>query len=154
MTAPVRLEKLIEAEAWDLANPPQLAAQRLQLATPELAFHLVAAFRAHPHVCNVLTHVSRADWRAVERALNVILDPATTSEGLSPLARNLVELMCAERGVTGRILKPCFHGVLDRLLAPDRSERLIARVEALYLGLEWRAQPPAPAPANAGVDRA
>jgi hypothetical protein len=118
---------------------------RLQLSTPEFAFRVFAAFRAHPHINNVLTHVSRADWAGVERALNAILDPATTSERLSPLAQNLVELMCAERGVTGRIMKPYFHGVLNRLIEPDRAERLIVHIEVLSLEVEWQAQRPTPA---------
>ncbi len=120
------------------------AAARPQLAASELAFRLFACFRAHPHINNVLTHVSRADWAGVERALNAILDPAATSEALSPLAVNLVDLLCAERGVTGKIMKPYFHEVLNRLIEPDLAGRLIDHVEVLSCELEWRAQHPAP----------
>lgn len=37
------------------------------------------------------------------------LEPTITSDGLSPLEQNIIELMCAERGITGKILKPYFH---------------------------------------------
>lgn len=129
-------------------NGPTGSVRRAPLATPELAFRVFAAFRAHPHVNNVLTHISRADWAGVERALNVILDPATVGEGLSPLAGNIVELMSAERGITGRILKPYFHGVLNRLLGPALAERMIVHVEVLHLEREWQARQPAPAAAG------
>jgi hypothetical protein len=114
-----------------------------QLSSAELAFRIFAAFRAHPHVSNVLTHISRANWTQVESALNAILDPATASDGLSSLARNIVELMCAERGITGKILKPYFQSTVLRLLERARAERLIRHVEGLFLDLEREAEPPA-----------
>ena len=76
------------------------------IAVGDLAFLVVAAFRRHPHINNVLTHISDANWERVEQALRAILDPLAASRDLSPLARNIVDLMCADRGVTGRILKP------------------------------------------------
>jgi hypothetical protein len=75
----------------------------------------------------VLTHISSANWPEEERALNAILDPMTESVGLSSLAQNIVDLMCAQRGTTGRIFKPYFHAALYRLLEPSRAERLIHR---------------------------
>ena len=83
-----------------------------EASTAELAFRIFAAFRAHPHINNVLTHISRAKWAEVEKSLNRILDLATTSDGLSPLEENIIELMVGERGITGKILKPYFHGRL------------------------------------------
>lgn len=134
--------------------------RRQRLSTAELAFRIYAVFRAHPHISNVLTHISRAKWPEVEQALNLILDAATTSDRLSPLEQNVIDLMCAERGITGKILKPYFHGVLYRLLERNHAERLIRHVEGLFLDLEWKAQhpsPPAPAahaaPKESGHER-
>jgi hypothetical protein len=157
MTIPVRSE--IQADARPMWRPilyqelPLRPAtvrsfetcSRPQLSTAELAYRIVAVFRAHPHINNVLTHISRANWAVVEHALNTILDPTTTSAGLSPLAQNIVDLMCAERGITGKILKPHFHAALYRLLGPNGAELLIRHIEALFLELKWNADHPAPA---------
>lgn len=35
---------------------------RPNFSAAELAFRIYAVFRAHPHICNVLTHISRAKW--------------------------------------------------------------------------------------------
>ncbi|WP_245471785.1 MULTISPECIES: DUF2249 domain-containing protein [Bradyrhizobium] len=145
------------AEVWPVPAglpsarlPPKTMAKRaaktrIALSTAELSFRIFAIFRAHPHINNVLTHISRADWAQVERALNSILDPAAATGQLSPLAQNIIDLMCAERGITGKILKPCFHAALGKLLEPKRAERLIEHIEALYRDLERRAEQPAPA---------
>ena len=140
-----------------LPSPPSMdrsLATPARLSTAELAFRIFAVFRGHPHISNVLTHISRSNWTQVERELNIILNPTTTG-GLSSLARNIVDLMCAERGVTGKILKPYFHAALQRLLGPDEAEQLIRHVEALFLELEWKADHPALAIASkeAGHDR-
>jgi hypothetical protein len=144
MTVSLRLQ---DQEAWpvqvDLSGvglSPKTTTDRahkiqVQSFTAELAFRVFAAFRAHPHISNVLTHISRSNWPQVEHALNVILDPAA-SEELSTLAQNIVDLMCAERGVTGRILKPYFHAVLERIVEPHDAERLIRHVEALFADIE------------------
>lgn len=117
--------------------------RRPKLSTEELAFRTLAVFRAHPHINNVLTHISRADWASMERSLASILDPATTSGALSPLEQNIIDLMCADRGISGRILKPHFHALLRRLLEPRHAERIIRHVELLFLEIEWKAQQPA-----------
>lgn len=119
---------------------------RLEPSTPELSFRIFAAFRAHPHINNVLTHISRTKWREVEQALNRIFDLSTTSDGLSPLEENVVELMVGERGIAGKILKPYFQTALLRILGPSSAERLIRHITALYLELEWKVQHPTPAP--------
>ncbi|WP_155248700.1 hypothetical protein [Bradyrhizobium japonicum] len=116
--------------------------RRPKPSTDELAFRTLAVFRAHPHINNVLTHISRADWTVIERSLASILDPATTSDALSPLEQNIIDLMCADRGITGRILKPYFHALLHRLLEPRHAERMIRHVELLFLEIEWKAQQP------------
>lgn len=115
-------------------HKPQTTAANFSIH--ELAFRMVAAFRAHPHVNNVLTHISRSNWAAVEQSLQRIFDPVTTSAGLSPLEQNLVDLMHVERGITGRILKPFFRHRLGQLLEAEQVEEVLAHVEVLYAQLQ------------------
>lgn len=72
---------------------------------------LVAACRNHPHLNNVLTHISVGRWDRIESALVTIFSPSTKSAALTALERNLVELLWAERGITGRIATPLFLDV-------------------------------------------
>lgn len=116
-----------------------------ELYIAELAFRVRVAFRVHPHLSNVLTHISGANWAKVEQSLNAILDLTTPSGSLSSLDQNIIDLMSADRGITGRIMKPYFHAVLRRVLEPDRAERLIRHIDAVFLELEWKAQHPTPA---------
>lgn len=97
-----------------------------------LSLALVASFRAHSHINNVMTHVSGARWDHIEHALRNILDPVSAPAGMSRLEANILDLLCAERGVTGRILKPYFCSVLERLLPPGPTVRLQAHVQALH----------------------
>lgn len=119
---------------------------RSEFSTAELAFRISAALRAHPHINNVLTHISRAQWVEVERSLSRILDMSTTCDGFSSLEENIVDLMVGERGITGKILKPYFQAALHRLVEPSRAERMIRHINALHFELEWRVQHPLPAP--------
>jgi|SRR5581483_1022261 len=153
MTIPLRLAKQAAQPIQDAIHPQYLLSTkelsgsgRLEPSTPELSFRIFAAFRAHPHINNVLTHISRSKWREVEQALDRIFDLSTTSDGLSPLEENIVELMVGERGITGKILKPYFQAALRRMLEPGPAERLIRHITALYLELEWMVQHPTPAP--------
>lgn len=107
-----------------------------KIAVGDLAFLVVAAFRRHPHINNVLTHISGANRQRVEQAQRAILDPLTASRDLTPLARNILDLMCADRGVTGRILKPYFRGLLARILSPHLAGLLTDHVSFLFLELE------------------
>lgn len=132
------LQHELAAETRGVAKRP-----RPELSSDQLAFMMRVALRVHPHLSNVLTHISGANWAKVERSLNAILDPATTSDSLSPLEQNMVDLICADRGITGRIMKPCFHGFLRGVLEPDHAARLIRHIDALFLALEWKAQQPA-----------
>ena len=116
--------------------------RRADFSAGELPFRMLVAFRVHPHLSNVLTHISGANWAKVEGSLKSILDPAATSGGLSPLAQNIIELMCADRGITGRIMKPYFHAVLHALLEPNRAAQLILHITTLFLELEWSEQQP------------
>lgn len=97
----------------------------------ELVKRMVAAFRGHPHVNNVLTHICGSQWTRIEQALRTIVNPAAMRSDLSPLARNLVELMWAERGVTGRILKPYLRELLARSLKRDAADRLLCQIDRL-----------------------
>lgn len=132
---PARGTKFRAGPTLRAAKPPN-GERRPELSTAEFAFRVYAAFRAHPHINNVLTHISRAKWIEVEQSINSILDLATTSGDLSPLGQNIIDLMAAERGITGKILKPYFHAIVQKLLEPHQAERLIRHIEALFLELE------------------
>jgi hypothetical protein len=100
-------------------------------AIDDLAFSLVAALHRHPHLSNVLTHISRSSWPRIEHTLRVILDPVTQHRDLTPLARNMLDLMVAERGDTGRIFKPYFGALLTALAGPNKAEALLSRIHRL-----------------------
>jgi hypothetical protein len=100
-------------------------------AIDDLAFSVVAALHRHPHLSNVLTHISRSSWPRIEHTLRVILDPATQHRDLTPLARNILDLMVAERGDTGRIFKPYFGALLTALAGPNKAEVLLSRIHRL-----------------------
>lgn len=116
--------------AWELDRPV--------IAVDDLVF--AAAFRGHPHINNVLTHISGANWNAIETALRAILDPRTGTKDLSPLARNIIDLMCADRGITGRIVKPFYRELLKSLLGSTVSSRFITHITSLFLENEIAAQ--------------
>lgn len=103
-----------------------------EFTQPRIAFGVVTAFRRHPHINNVLTHISCSNWDSVERALLIIFGPLTEVGDLSPLAENVMILMCGEHGITGRILKPYFRNVLEALLPSQEAERLIEHVKHLF----------------------
>lgn len=96
----------------------------------------VGALRDHSHLANVLTHISRNNWGDVERAFQSIFNGNVRSRDLSQLARNIVDLLCADRGVTGRIMKPYFREFLASALPTDQARRLSAHVTKLFLKLE------------------
>lgn len=110
----------------------------------QVVFILVASFRGHGHINNVLTHISRGNWDRIEQALRHIFDSSTVSHDLSQLERNIVELMCADRGVTGRILKPFYQELIVTILGKTTASRLIAHVNSLFLECENAVQPAAP----------
>lgn len=94
--------------------------------------------RSHPHINNIFTHLCGGKWERIGQALRVILNPLATLNDLSPLAQNVVELMCAERGVTGRLLKPYFHALLAKVLPPRIAAYLRAHVLRLFHEMEAR----------------
>ncbi|WP_417417963.1 hypothetical protein [Hoeflea sp.] len=116
------------------ANPGggDIVPQQAVVDPAALVSALVAAFRAHSHINNVMTHVSGARWDEIERALHIILDIAAVPAGLSRLEANIVDLLCAERGVTGRIFKPYFETLLARLLPAVPAGHLQAHVLSLH----------------------
>jgi hypothetical protein len=63
--------------------------------------------------------------------LRIILDPATQRRDLTPLARNMLDLMVAERGDTGRIFKPYFRALLVAAVGPNEAETLLSRIHRL-----------------------
>jgi hypothetical protein len=98
----------------------------------ELAFLIAVGFRQHGHIGNVLTHICRRDWAMLEQALRRIFDPQTVSADLSPLESNIVELLCANRGVTGRIARPYFQKMLNAILGPYGAARLVRQIDLIF----------------------
>jgi hypothetical protein len=94
------------------------------VAVDDLSFALVALLRAEGHLCNVLTHISSGDWRAVEQAIVAILTPRTSSKKLSHVARNFLEFSYDNRGVTGRIMGPFFFDAIVRIAGKRNGKRL------------------------------
>jgi hypothetical protein len=114
------------------------AGAELEFDLGDLAYTAVVVFRSHPHINNVFTHLCGGRWERVGQALRVILNPLATLNDLSPLAQNIVELMCAERGVTGGILKPYFHALLAKVLPQHVAAYLRAHVLRLFREMETR----------------
>jgi hypothetical protein len=100
-------------------------------AVGDVAFALVALLRTHGHLCNVLTHISSGDWRAVEQAIVAILSPHTRPRQLSNLARNMLELICDDRGVTGPIMRPFFFDAIARIAGGPERKRLKRKIRRL-----------------------
>ena len=96
-----------------------------------LAFKLVALLRADGHLCNVLTHISSGDWRAVEQAILAILEARASPENLSKLARNMLELFCDDLGLTGRMMRPFIFEAIGRIAGKAEMKRLEARIRRL-----------------------
>ncbi len=97
----------------------------------QLGFRLAALLRTDAHLCNVLTHISSGDWRAVESAIIAILRPRASARKLSGLACNILQLICDERGPTGRILRPFFFTAIERTAGRRQMRCLLERTAAL-----------------------
>ena len=110
----------------------------LEFDLEDLVETVIAVFRYHPHINNVFTHICGGQWERIGHALRVILNPLATLNDLSPLAQNIVELMSAERGVTGRILRPYFNTLLGKVLPPQLSAHLCRHVLCLSLEIQTR----------------
>jgi hypothetical protein len=92
---------------------------------------LTSAFRNHPHVNNVLTHISLARWDRIEASLRSLLTASTDIVPVAPLERNLLRLLWAEGGITGRIVKPLFLDICRTSLPPSSAERCVSGIAAL-----------------------
>ena len=103
-------------------------------ASVDLAFTLVALLRADGHLGNVLTHVSSGDWRAIELAIRAILDPRAAPQRLTGIARNILELVCDEGGVTGRLMRPFFFSAVASIAVESEMRRLEAQIQRLRRG--------------------
>jgi len=121
------------AAAHSGESPQQELPELLQFDLDDLVRTSVIAFRYHPHINNVMTHICRAQWDRIEQALYVIFNPVVRHADLSPLAVNIVELLDAERGTTGRILKPYFHSVLAKRLSQELVTCLSLHIADLYM---------------------
>lgn len=106
----------------------------------DLTFTLVALLRAEGHLCNVLTHISSGDWRAVEQSIAAILNSRASPKKLSNVARNILELICDDRGVTGRIMRPFFFEAIARIAGRREMERLEKQVHRLRSQMSFDAQ--------------
>jgi hypothetical protein len=93
-----------------------------------LAEALSAALRRHPHLGNVVTHISAKRWAQVSEALLPLLNPYNDSFSVTPLTRNLLELICDNRGTTGRIMQPFFRAFLADHVTGNEAERIEAWV--------------------------
>jgi len=92
---------------------------------------LTSAFRSHPHINNVLTHISHGQWNRIEAALETILTAPIDTAPVSPLERNLLCLLWEEGGITGRIMKPFFLDICRTSLPPPLAVRCVAGIAAL-----------------------
>ena len=71
-----------DASEPGVVEPTEISEQTVQ----RIAFGVVAAFRRHSHINNVLTHISGSNWDSVERALRTILGRSAKASDLPPLA--------------------------------------------------------------------
>ena len=111
-------------------------------ALDELACTVTAAFRRHPHINNVLTHLSGANWNNVEQAIRLIFDLGVSRRFVTALAANIIDLICADRGVTGRIVKPYFRKLLYATLPAPLAGLVLRHVAALYMEIAFEAPCP------------
>ncbi len=124
-------------------------AKSTAVAVADLSFTLVALLRAEGHLCNVLTHISSGDWHAVEHAIVTILSPRTSPKKLSNVARNILELVCDNLGVTGHIMRPFFFNAIVRIAGKPEMKRLERKIGRLRhrMSLDGQARlPPARRP--------
>ncbi len=144
MLPPASLKRKVPGGPAPQAPDRRAGQVRRDMAADEMSPFVVAAFRRHPHINNVLTHISGGDWSRVDQALRAILAPRGGGRSLSPLAQNLLELMCANRGITGRILGPYYREFLVAFLGERAARRLIARVTRRYTDVRAAARESVP----------
>jgi hypothetical protein len=100
-----------------------------------LPFALVVNFRAHGHLCNVLTHIGSGNWRAIEEAVSSVLRPRVKPKHLNPIARNIVELIADGRGTTGPIMRSVFFGTIAGEAGAQQANRIKRKIAGLRRGM-------------------
>lgn len=93
-----------------------------RLGRDDLVRTTVAAFRRLLTGGNVQTVCRRQSGKG--QRLRDVFDPIGRNEAFSPLAANIVELLCAERGASAPALKTYFHAVLGKRLSLEAATRL------------------------------
>jgi hypothetical protein len=136
--AAIATQRAVSGRRRAFAEAPD---DRREVDLEALVLRLVAAFRRRPHVSNVLTHICGVQWDGIAQALRAVFSSTAALGRLSPLPETLIELMWAERGVTGRILKPYLRDLLASILPQRSAERLLDQVAALSLARQARALP-------------
>ncbi|WIJ26981.1 hypothetical protein [Devosia sp. RR2S18] len=84
---------------------------------------LIIGLRDHPHFNNVLTHVLHADRPLAQKSMERLLRLEDEAP-LTSLEANLVSLLCGERGVTGKMMRPWVAAQLRRLLSEQDASRI------------------------------
>jgi hypothetical protein len=95
------------------------------------AQRLTLAFKRHSHINNVMTHIAGGRWDRIDDALTTIFASSADTATLTPLARNLIDLLWAEGGTTGRIMKPFFLEICRTSLPPWLAQRCELGIAAL-----------------------
>ncbi|MBC6718730.1 hypothetical protein H9Q09_21340 [Aurantimonas sp. DM33-3] len=129
----------------ELSSAKSADGKKHPIDAADLAVTMVANFRAHPHICNVMTHISGGNWTKIKETMAAILDVSSADATLSKLAENIVELICADGGTTGRILKPFFDQMLAAYLPAAAGREVRTHVTALFRRTSLSAGAPAPA---------
>jgi len=95
----------------------------------------VGALRWHPHLGNVLTHISSRKWGQVEESFAIFFDSTADASSLTPLSQNLLELICDNAGTTGRIMQPFLLTFLAQNLDDEDAARIEQRIRCLRASL-------------------
>lgn len=112
----------------------------------------VASLRWHPHLGNVLTHISSRNWRRVEESFVILFDPTADAFTLTPLTQNILELVCDNAGTTGRIMRPFLLKSLARNLSGEDAARIEEWIQRLRASLpDYADAPPVVAPDRLGM---
>jgi hypothetical protein len=112
----------------------------------DMVLTLVALLRADGHLCNVLTHVASGNWGAVEAGIASILYPRITPKQLSNVARNILQLICDGRGVTGPIMRPFVFDIIARMEGRTQMRRLKKKISRLRHRMALEGAPASQAP--------
>lgn len=97
----------------------------------EMTFALIARFRGHGHLCNVLSHIGSGNWRTIEQAIASILRPRARSSNLNAIARNILELVADGRGTTGPIMRSAFFAAIAGEVGAKQAKRIERKIARL-----------------------